>query len=442
MSTHPSLGTKSPARAAVTATVMGLLLIGTSFVNAPVVLAASGPRVIAGSKAGPLRIPPKARVVARLALPRGGWLVVAKGLLHNEDGSATHAGVTCQLRLGARVDRMAAAPGKVQLNNQHGDYVSLLLTVAGRLNGAGKALLSCVGEEPGVRISGIQMSAIRAGRLTTTGIGPSATSIGYGKPRIISGRRAVDEVEGDNAYHSVATLPVPRGAWWIVAKAVASASNSSGIFGCRLTAGADYDETAFGLKPRFGPSDTLPLALQVVHRFSSAGQARLECQGPDGFDVTQVVITAVRAGALTNRPLAAGVPVSSGVGWPRVISGWLDGPTSVPVGLQFQTLASMPLPRGNWMILSKLTFRGASVPNDHLRVVCRTALGSGKDPTIIEYGPDATRVAPMVMSLVRTTRGVAGLRLQCVRFPGDGTGDVTFAKLTALKLGSLTQKKL
>ena len=94
------------------------------------------------------------------------------------------------------------------------------------------------------------------------------------------------------------------------------------------------------------------------------------------------------------------------------------------------------------MILSKLTFRGTSVPNDHLRVVCRTALKSRKDPTIIEYGPDATRVAPMVMSLVHTTSGVAGLRLQCVRFPGDGTGDVTFAKLTALKLGSLTQKKL
>lgn len=416
-----------------------VLAIG-SLVTAPAVLGAGAPKVISGGKTGEVRIPsPKARTLARLALPRGNWLVTAKALLSEVSGSGSHFGVDCRLKVGSGSDRISAAPGHA---SEGGNMVPMLLTAAGRLGSAGKARLSCVGEIPGVRISDIRINAMRVGRLTTRGIAPAGMTSGSGKPRVISGKRSLDEVNGDGSFHSVATLPLPKGAWWIVAKAVGSGSNSNGVFTCRIVAGGDFDEVSFGLRPRFGHSDTVPLALQVVHRFGSAGVAHLECLGPDDFDLADIVITAVKAGKLTNRFMGNGSSGTTGSGWPRVISGWQNGNLTVPVGLTYQTIASMPLPKGKWMILGKLWYAAQSVPSDYFRTVCRIALKSGKDVNVLEYTNNPTRTAPLVMSLARKIKHPATLKLQCVRWPGGGTSDGYFAKLTALKAGSLQFKKL
>ena len=435
MGTLPFRSLTRQGSLAMAAPLVVVLVAGLALADTSPAAAANGPTVITGSKFGPLNVPsPKVRTLARLALPKGRWYVTATADLY----ATARAGVNCRLKLGKRSDRVSATPGS---GADAGFAVAMLLTVAGPLKDASRAALKCVGESPGVQISDIKISAVRVGRLTTLGIGPAATS-GSGKPVVISGRRADDDVNGDGSYHSVATLPLPSGKWWIVAKAVGLGTNDAGIFSCRLTAGQDYDELHFGLKPRFGPSDTLPLGLQVVHRFGSAGSAELQCTGPHDFDVNDVVITAMRAGKLTNRRLSDGDAVHVGTGWPRVISGWLDGPTTIPVGLQFQTIASLPLPKGRWMAVAKLWFEGASVPADFFRAVCRIRLSKGKDFAIIEYEPDVTRVGPMVMSLALRTKHAGALKLQCIRFPGGGSSDAYFVKLTALKAGNLVKKGL
>ncbi len=417
-----------------------LSLALTSVAMAPAVLGASGPQVISGGKAGELRIPsPKAKSLARLALPKGNWFVTAKAQLSEVAGSNDHFGVNCNLRVGSRSDRISAVPGRA---SEGGNEVPILLTVAGRLGSAGKARLSCVGEHPGVRISHIRINAMRVGRLTTQGIRPAAKTTGSGKPRVFSGTRAFDEINGNGAFHSVATLPLPKGAWWIVAKAVGSDSFGGGIFTCRLGAGADFDETRFGLRSQHWPSESLPLALQVVHRFGSAGVAQLMCLGPNDFDLSDIVITAVKAGKLTNRFMGNGSSGTTGSGWSRVISGWHNGNLTVPVGQTYQTISSMLLPKGSWMILGKLWYSAQSVPSDYFRDVCRIALKSGKDVNVLEYTNNPTRIAPLVMSLARKIKHPAALKLQCVSSPIGGTSDGYFAKLTALKAGSLTFKGL
>ncbi len=429
-----------PRLATLAVLLATLSLALASVAMAPAVWGASGPQVISGSKTREVRIPsPKAKTLARLALPKGNWFVTAKAQLSEVAGSSDHFGVNCSLRVGSRSDRISAVPGRA---SEGGNQVPILLTVAGRLGSAGKARLSCVGEHPGVRISQIRINAMRVGRLTTQGIGPAAKTTGSGKPRVFSGTRAFEEVNGNGAFHSVTTLPLPKGAWWIVAKAVGSNSFGGGIFTCRLEAGADFDETSFGLRSQHWPTETLPLALQVVHRFGSTGVAQLMCLGPNDFDISDIVITAVKAGKLTNRFMGNGSSGTTGSGWPRVISGWHNGNLTVAVGSQYQTIASMPLRKGSWMILGKLWYAAQSVPSDYFRAVCRMALKSGKDVDVLEYTNNPTRVAPLVMSLARKVKHPATLKLQCVRSPNDGTSDGYFAKLTAVKAGSLTFKGL
>ncbi len=432
-----------PAHPRLVSLVMSLALLSLalgSVAMAPAVWGAVGPQVISGGEIGEVRISsPKARTVARLALPRGDWFVTAKALLSDVAGSGDHHGVNCDLWVGSVSDRISAVPGRA---DEGGNRVPILLTAAGRLGSAGKARLSCVGELPGVRISDIRINAMRVGRLTTQRIGTAARTTGSGKPRVVSGKRTANEVIGNGAFHSVATLPLPKGAWWIVAKAVGSDALGGGIFTCRLGAGADFDETTFGLQSRGWPSETKPMALQVVHRFGAAGVAQLQCLAPTDLHLSDIVITAVKAGKLTNRWMGDGSSGTSGSGWPRVISGWHNGNLTVPVGLAYQTVASMPLPKGSWMVLGKLWYSAQSVPSAHFRTVCRIALKSGKDVNVLEYINNSARVAPLVMSLARKLKHPATLKLQCVRWPSGGTSDGYFAKLTALKAGSLTFKGL
>ena len=433
-------------RVLVAGLAVSSMLFGTWATQAAPATAASsgaGPKVVYGSKAGPVKIPVKLKTVASMTLPKGGWFITAKALLVGVGGSpAGHLGVQCRLTLGSRTDSVSATPVWQQ---RDGSHVPVLLTLAGRLSSPAKARLRCVGEEGGqVVIRSIRMTAMKTGRLTTRQTTSPSKTTGSGAPVVVSSSsKAPKAVVGDGAYHQVSKLPVGPGAWWIVAKAVASNGNTTDDAACRLRAGGDFDLTQFGMSAQGYAGDSVPIGLQVVHAFGAPGLAVLTCKAPYGFKIRDVVITAIKAGRLTNRNTDGGSTWTVGKGSPRIISGWSDGPTAIPVGT-YETVSSMVLPRGNWMVLAKEWFGAEGVPSDAVarRTQCQLVIIGTTDGSTIQYGNNVTRVAPMFHSMVQGDDGPFGVKVRCRRTAAGGSGDVHFVKMTALRLGSITYRKL
>lgn len=430
------------------------LLVALAALGASPAAAAGDPTVVTGVKAGPVSITAQRRTVASLALPAGGWFVTASAHLRARDGTLSdHLGVDCRLGVGGVTDVAHATP---TAKDYWGSRVSLSLTAVGRLTSPGSARLSCAGEVDGaVAIRDIRLVAMKAGRLTTRTTSPGGTTSGSGKPRIISIRAGtVHDVPLDGSLWSVGSLYLPRGRWWVTAKAVAqgdlSSSPTNGSYRCRLDAGGDFDELEFGLTAQGSAGDAVSLGLQVVHSFSLPGVADLVCGGTPSFSqtfsVARIVITAVKAGRLTNRWLGGG-GTTSGTGSPRVISGWHNGPYPVAQGGSFQTLASMSLPAGRWSALAKLWIETDGIPADAVDrlAVCRIAFGSRSDGGSIHYGGNANHdwSSPMVMTLTWSSAEPGPVELQCRRDTGHtGTIRTYFYKVTAIRLGWLVQKPL
>ena len=323
-------GSSGTLRLLLVALLASSLLLVSSVALAAPVSAANGPRVFYGGKAGPVKVPAKLKTVASMALPNGGWLIMAKAQLVGIGGSpAGHLGVQCRLTLGKRSDHISAAPTPLQ---RDGSYVPVLLTLASRVKNPAKANLRCVGEEGGnVVIRSIRMTAMKTGKLSTRVASSPPTTTGSGMPVVLSAKyKGATPVLGDSTYRTVGKLGVGRGAWWFVAKAVASNGNTTDDAACLLDAGGDFDVVDFGMSAPGYAGDSMPLGLQVVHVFDALGQAVLSCKAPYGFKVRDVVISAIKAGRLTNHNTDGGPAWTVGSGSPKTISGWSNGPTDVP----------------------------------------------------------------------------------------------------------------
>ncbi len=390
-----------------------------------------------------MKIPAKLKTVASMALPNGGWLIMAKAQLVGIGGSpAGHLGVQCRLTLGKRSDHISAAPTPLQ---RDGSYIPVLLTLASRVKNPAKANLRCVGEEGGnVVIRSIRMTAMKTGKLSTRVASSPPTTTGSGMPVVLSAKyKGATPVLGDSTYRTVGKLGVGRGAWWFVAKAVASNGNTTDDAACLLDAGGDFDVVDFGMSAPGYPGDSIPLGLQVVHVFDSPGQAVLSCKAPYGFKVRDVVISAIKAGRLTNHNTDGGPTWTVGSGSPRIISGWSNGPTDIPVGT-YKTVGSMALTRGNWMVLAKEWFDAAGVPSDVVtrRAQCRVVIVGTADESAIQYGNNVSHIGPMFQSMVQGDNGPFTVKLRCRRTAAGGSGSVSFVKMTAVRLGSIAYRKL
>ena len=99
---------------------------------------------------------------------------------------------------------------------------------------------------------------------------------------------------------TVASMPLGAGSWAIFAKAFLHGGASPSVVTCQLTAGADFDPADAALET--GPSTAFEqtIALNVAHKFATAGSVTLACKSPGTtVSVNFIKITAIQAGTLT-----------------------------------------------------------------------------------------------------------------------------------------------
>jgi hypothetical protein len=125
-------------------------------------------------------------------------------------------------------------------------------------------------------------------------------------PVIVAGfKNGPVDVTG-SGLHTVATMHVPAGSWAIFAKAwVLNLSSSYVEPDCRLVAGGASDSSRPLIEPNGQSASAATLAFNVIHKFTSAGTAKVECNafGTD-IQINMIKVTAIKAGKLTNGALS------------------------------------------------------------------------------------------------------------------------------------------
>jgi hypothetical protein len=270
------------------------------------------------------------------------------------------------------------------------------------------------------------------GKLTTKVFGKPPTTQGNGKPEVRMLRRDGEvTLDGGMVFHDVAALNLPAGLWWMTAAATV-ARNSPGDATCRLATAVDFDEVT---ATSDGAFDSMPMSMQVTHRFDTSGPVTLRCRADVGQSVTNTRIVAVRAGHLTNRQV--GGPVFDyGSGTPRIISAFRDDAGAF--GSTATTLASLALPAGSWLLFAKL-YGAPDLQGLHAR--CKLAAGAGIDSVDEALAAGAYSV----MSLIGAhTLGAGGgtARLVCSAGSPGFTVQARWVKLTAIAASSVTQRAL
>ena len=99
---------------------------------------------------------------------------------------------------------------------------------------------------------------------------------------------------------TVASMSLGAGSWAIFAKAFLHGGASPSVVTCQLTAGADFDPADAALETGPGAAFEQTIALNVAHKFATAGSVTLACKSPSTtVSVNYIKITAIKAGTLT-----------------------------------------------------------------------------------------------------------------------------------------------
>jgi hypothetical protein len=101
----------------------------------------------------------------------------------------------------------------------------------------------------------------------------------------------------------IAQLALPTGSFVVFAKLTVADLQGDGGFPnyvrCRLSAGADFDQSFLTLHP----ADLGTLALGVVHTFADAGSVVVSCAGAESANWAFLKVVATRVSDLSNGPL-------------------------------------------------------------------------------------------------------------------------------------------
>ena len=407
------------------------------------------PVVVAGHRTGPVDIHGGNTfgTIGTLHLPAGAWSVVAKALVVNTTGESLVVRLTtCRLKTGSDTDRVQLDPLGAGIDSSEQVVV---LNVVHRFASAGLALLQCAADATtgDLQASFIRMSAVRAGRVSVETLGDGVSTTGSGIPRVISGHLAGPvTVANSSGVVTVGQLPVQPGPWFVSAKAFVQGAPPSGggPFTCDLVAEGDFDRVQASADTAGHVADRTPIALTLVHVFASSGVVELKCQSfSSTLQVRSIVITAIRAGQLTNAPLG-GSGTTTGTGIPRIISGYDDGPIPVQGGTTPHSIGSMHVPTGAWLVVAKF-YPDNTTSTGPLHLLCRLAAGADRDQVDLVVSPNGTidHVQPAAFMLTHRFGGSGGtISVNCA-WPGS-TGDVQarFLKITAVKAGTLTTQAL
>lgn len=104
------------------------------------------------------------------------------------------------------------------------------------------------------------------------------------------------------SFTQIGALNVPAGSYVIFAKTWAGNTGAAAApVTCRLQGGADSDDTKTTLYPSGSAGAVEPMALLVVHRFTSAGTVTLSCEIASAtVNFSNIKLAAIQVGNLTN----------------------------------------------------------------------------------------------------------------------------------------------
>jgi hypothetical protein len=172
----------------------------------------------------------------------------------------------------------------------------------------------------------------------------------------------------------------------------------------------------------------------------AGGFARFECNSMfSGHGFSWLKITAIKLGKLTLHNLDTGTTTASGSSSPRLIHGALDSGGAVSLPKTYTTIAKMPLPAGKWLVTGKLSIiaEGGTMP---VRVDCRV-VGSKTDEGRFTFTPGFNH-GPFWFQLAHSASSTANLRLQCKRVGSGWSFDFFLVRLSAMRIGTLTNLAL
>jgi hypothetical protein len=274
-------------------------------------------------------------------------------------------------------------------------------------------------------------------------------------PEIVSGfDDGPIDISGGSTFHSLGGLHLGRGNWIVVAKtSIQVAVNFGLIVDCRMVAGARHDATSIFAQPASGAEVYPEVALfALAARFTNqnGGRVHVDCmQNSTTGDAKArfLKITAVRAGQLTIRDLAAGTHTTFGEAGdlPVAIEGFRDGNVAAGAGV-LATVASIPLPSGSWSVMAKFNlhteFTGA--PTDLRDATCRLVAPGQSDASSTRMSKDNFSLDRFSFALDVAALGGSGghARLRCSASGSAGDVKVSGIHLQAIRAGALVRKNL
>jgi hypothetical protein len=363
--------------------------------------------------------------VTAMSIPTGTWFVTATATVHASNyGNIPGIITSCRLTGGTDRDQGSWA---LTGDTQGRSVGSVLLTLIHVAGAAWSARLDCRTDAGtgDVAINSIRITALKGS--TTTG-----------SPRLHTVTRAASAAStGDGSFHSVLSLKVPPGRWWIVAKtnvANTYSSDTNSPF-CQLKLGTDVDATNVGLyyPSQAGYLETIGVQVGHVFSTSTAGSAALQCRASHPFSTDHVRIIAVQAGKLVRKTFG-GSSSSAGSGTPTVITGHADGPLTLAGGGGSTTLGTLALPAGRWLVSAKAAFRDGSA----FLVSCRLLLGTANaDQVDTRGGPTGFAGMYLQGGHVYSSPGTA--KLVCTAAGTAGAVQARSIRITAVSASSLTQ---
>ncbi len=224
------------------------------------------------------------------------------------------------------------------------------------------------------------------------------------------------------------------GTWLITAKgSFFTTVPAKRTISCVLTAPGPADLLVTSLNPE---SSVDLMSHRVTTITGNGAWVAWKCSLSAGAvgDVTAewVTLTAVLVGTFTNVNLDFGTRTTTGTGRPTVVSGVLGGPVDVPEIDDPQTLASLDLDRGTWVILAKAVVKDYSA--FPIEVACR--LKPTHDDAAVYLGPKGKglELASLAWMGIATFTATGTLELICESSGSAGDSQISNIRITAIKV--------
>jgi hypothetical protein len=202
-------------------------------------------------------------------------------------------------------------------------------------------------------------------------------------------------------------------------------------------AGADVASVQVGLQRPDEVGDRSPVGLSLAHAVTSGVTALVRCTSGNtsGVNASDIRITAIRGGALTNRQIGGAV-TTVGSGIPVIVSAHKDNHSDIKGG-EFAKVLSFPLPSGTWAFLVTAWVKNWTAAE--AQVQCRVSAGSSVDTAHLILDQGTGEYDGFELALVHTFASTGNVLLECEALGAStGQAQISFVKITAIRAGTLS----